>query len=224
MAFSSELLSMLVSFFVTILILSYLIGDNPLFRAAVYVFVGVSAGYVASVALHQVLWPSLIQPVFSGSIAHIVLLALSALLMMKGSPRLSHIGQPAMAFIVGVGAAVAVGGAVLGTILPQVNAAINGFDISLAVARGVNPFFMIINSALILLGMVGTLAYFHYGARKMDDGSVKRNILVETLAWIGRVYIAITFGVLFAGVYLAALTALIERIASIRNLVATMFG
>lgn len=224
MAFSSELLSMLVSFFVTILILSYLIGDNPLFRAAVYVFVGVSAGYVASVAWHQVLWPSLIQPVFSGSIAHIVLLALSALLMMKGSPRLSHIGQPAMAFIVGVGAAVAVGGAVLGTILPQVNAAINGFDISLAVARGVNPFFMIINSALILLGMVGTLAYFHYGARKMDDGSVKRNILVETLAWIGRVYIAITFGVLFAGVYLAALTALIERIASIRNLVATMFG
>lgn len=224
MAFSSELLSMLVSFFVTILILSYLIGDNPLFRAAVYVFVGVSAGYVASVAWHQVLWPSLIQPVFSGSIAHIVLLALSALLMMKGSPRLSHIGQPSMAFIVGVGAAVAVGGAVLGTILPQVNAAINGFDISLAVARGVNPFFMIINSALILLGMVGTLAYFHYGARKMDDGSVKRNILVETLAWIGRVYIAITFGVLFAGVYLAALTALIERIASIRNLVATMFG
>jgi hypothetical protein len=224
MAFSSELLSMLVSFFITILILSYLIGDNPLFRAAVYVFVGVSAGYVASVAWHQVLWPSLIQPVFSGSIAHIVLLALSALLMMKVSPRLSHIGQPAMAFIVGVGAAVAVGGAVLGTIFPQVTAAINGFDISLAVARGVNPFLMIINSALILLGMVGTLAYFHYGARKMDDGSVKRNILVETLAWIGRVYIAITFGVLFAGVYLAALTALIERIASIRNLVATMFG
>ncbi len=228
MAASSELLSMLVSFFVTILVLSYLIGDNPLFRAAIYVFVGVSAGYVASVAWHQVIWPSLIRPIFSGSVSQIGLqvipFLLSVLLMLKVFPKLSNLGQPAMAFIVGVGAAVAVGGAVLGTLFPQVNAVINGFDVSLAVARGVNPVLMIVNSALILLGMVGTLTYFHFGARKMDDGTVKRNILIETLTWIGRVYIAITFGVLFAGVYLAALTALIERVASVRNFFAILFG
>lgn len=227
MAGSSELLPMLVSFFITILILSYLLGDNPLFRAATYVFVGVSAGYVASVAWYQVLWPSLIRPMFSDSASQIGLqaipLLLSVLLLSKVFPKLPNFGQPAMAFIVGVGAAVAVGGAVLGTIFPQVNAAINGFDVSLAVANG-NPVFMIVNSALVLLGMVGTLTYFHFGARKMDDGSVKRNILVETLTWIGRVYIAITFGVLFAGVYLAALTALIERIASIRDFIAVLFG
>jgi len=228
MSISSELLSTAVSFFITVLILSYLIGDNPLFRAVIYVFVGVSAGYVASVACYQVLWPSLIRPIFSGSISQIALqaipLLLSALLLMKVSPKLSNIGRPAMAYIVGVGAAVAVGGAVLGTIFPQVNATMNGFDISLAVARNISPALMIVNSGLILVGVVGTLAYFHFGARKKEDGSVQRNFLIEMIAWVGRVYIAITFGVLFAGVYVAALTALIERISSLRNFIATMFG
>ena len=65
---------------------------------------------------------------------------------------------------------------------------------------------------------MGTLAYFHFGARKKEDGSVRRNALVEALTWIGRIYIAITFGVLFAGVYMAALTAFINRVDSLRNL------
>jgi len=70
-----------------------------------------------------------------------------------------------------------------------------------------------------LIGVVGTLAYFHYGARQKSDGTVKRNFVVEILTLIGRIYIAITFGVLFAGVYMAALTALIERMDSLRTFI-----
>jgi heme/copper-type cytochrome/quinol oxidase subunit 2 len=78
---------------------------------------------------------------------------------------------------------------------------------------------MILNGAMILIGVIGTLAYFHFGARQKADGSVKRNFLVEILTWIGRIYIAITFGVLFAGVYMAALTALIGRVDSLRTFI-----
>ena len=67
MVISTEMLTAFVSFVITILILSYLIGDNPLFRAAVYIFVGVSAGYVAAVAWNQVLLPQVIQPVLLGT-------------------------------------------------------------------------------------------------------------------------------------------------------------
>jgi len=227
MIMSSELLSAGVSFIITILILSYLFGDNPLFRAAVYIFVGVSAGYVAAVAWNQVILPLLIQPIVSGAAfsdawqATLLLFPLlgSALLLTKVSPRLSGFGQLPMAFLVGVGAAVTIGGAVLGTLLPQINATFGGFDVELAVLQGINPAFMIINGALILLGVVGTLAYFHFGARQKADGSVKRNLLIEMLTWTGRIYIAITFGVLFAGVYMAALTALIERMDSLRTFI-----
>jgi hypothetical protein len=227
MPVSSELLSAFVSFIVTVLILSYLFGDNPLFRATVYVFIGVSAGYVTAIAWHQVILPQLLQPIFTGAVfsnvwqASLLFVPLigSGLLLTKVSPRLSKIGQVPMAFLVGVGAAVTIGGAVLGTLLPQIDATFGGFDVGLAVSRGANLVFMIINGALILLGVIGTLAYFHYGARRSADGSVKRNFLINILSGVGRIYIAITFGVLFAGVYMAALTALIERMDSLRNFV-----
>ena len=221
---STELLTAFVSFVITILVLSYLFGDNPLFRATVYIFVGVSAGYVTAVAWNQVILPLLIQPVLSGAAfsnalqAGLLFVPLigSGLLLGKASPRLSGLGQLPMAYLVGVGAAVTIGGAVLGTLLPQISATIDGFNLGLADASGFDTAFVFLNGVLVLVGVIGTLAYFHYGARQKEDGSVKRNFLVETLTLVGRIYIAITFGVLFAGVYMAALTALIERVDSIR--------
>jgi len=232
MPISSELLSAVVSFIITVLILSYLFGDNPLFRAAVYIFVGVSAGYVAAIAFRQVILPQVIQPIWAGTafsntkqaILVVGSLILGLPLFAKVFPRLSGLGQLSMAYLVGIGAAVTIGGAVLGTLLPQINATFDGFDVDLAVARGINPAFMMVNGALILLGVIGTLAYFHFGASQKADGTVRRNIIVNILTWIGRVYIAITFGVLFAGVYMAALTALIERMDSIRRFIFLMMG
>jgi len=61
------LITAIIAFLITLMILSYLIGDNPLFRVAVYIFVGVSAGYVAAVAIRQVLWPDLLQPLYFDS-------------------------------------------------------------------------------------------------------------------------------------------------------------
>ena len=51
-----DLIVGVVAFLFTLMIFSYLIGDNPLFRVAVYIFVGVSAGYVAAVAFRQVIF------------------------------------------------------------------------------------------------------------------------------------------------------------------------
>lgn len=213
-----------ISFIITVLILSYLIGDNPLFRAVIYIFVGAAAGYVAAVAWNEVINPSLVQPIWTGiAIANpwqvikvgIPLLG-SILLIFKLFPRLSNFGQLPMAYLVGVGAAVTIGGAVLGTLLPQISATLDGFDLSSGVS-GADTAFKFLNGIAILVGVIGTLVYFHFGATQKADGSVQRNILVNILSWVGRVYIAVTFGVLFAGVYMAALTALIERIDSIRS-------
>jgi len=224
MTIPAELLSAFVSFIITILILSYLVGDNPLFRAAVYIFVGVSAGYVAAVTWNQVILPQVIQPIlagtaFSNAKQAIILIGSvvgGLLLLTKVSPRLSGVGQLPMAYLVGVGAAVTIGGAVLGTLLPQISATIGGFNLGSAYARGIDTAFIFLNGILVLVGVISTLIYFHYGARQKEDGSVKRNFLIEIPTLIGRFYIAITFGVLFAGVYMAALTALIERMDSIR--------
>ena len=121
-----------------------------------------------------------------------------------------------LAIDVGVGAATALSGAVVGTLIPQSSAAMDAF-VPLTVTR-------LLEGGIMLAGTVLTLAYFQFSASRTADGTVKRNVIFEILAWGGRVFIAITFGVLFAGVYMAALTALLERLSAIINFLRPLFG
>ena len=209
-----ELISGVIGFILTLLIFSYLIGDNPLFRSAIYIFIGVSSGYAATVVWHYVLMPKLFLPLVANPSQIVFLgvpLILSVSLLAKLSPRISWLGSFAMAMLVGVGAATALSGAVIGTLIPQSRAAMDAFD---------SPSFLqLIEGVVMLAGTVLTLIYFQFSAKRAPDGSVKRNVILEILAWGGRVFIAITFGVLFAGVYMAALTAMLERLSSIINFV-----
>lgn len=220
-----ELITGITSCVLTLMVLSYLIGDNPFFRVAVYLFIGVSAGYVTAVAWYQVLMPRLITPLFQGGTATwqlVVPLVLGILLLAKISPRLSSAGSPSLAFMVGVGTAVAIGGAVLGTLIPQIRAAIAPFDTGLA-ASGALVLERLFEGSIMLVGTVSTLAFFHFGARQAPGTPVARNRLIEILAVVGRFFIAVTFGVLFAGAYAAALTALVSRIYFIWSFIASLF-
>lgn len=208
---SIDLLAAVVAFLMTLMIFSYLIGDNPAFRIAVYIFVGVTAGYVAAVAWWQVLLPDLIQPLMVGPAATRAMLAvpllLSGMVLMKAWPPLSRLGAPAMGLLVGAAAAVAIGGAIQGTLLPQAQATLDAVDpLRLSSAEG------LLNGVLVFLGVLTSLMYFHFSARLHADGSVRRLAPIDLLARIGGVFLAITLGVLFAGAYSAALTALIERL------------
>lgn len=213
---TSDLVVGVAGFLLTIMVLSYLVGDNALFRFAIHIFVGVSAGYIAVIALYQVILPFLVTPLMNAPLLErgllLIPLLLTALLLMKISPRLSWLGGPAVAYLVGAGAAVAVSGAVLGTLIPQVSAAAEPFDWIGLSQRGFNPLQSIFNGVVMLVGTIATIAYFHFGARRQEDGSVRRSLWIDIVAWVGRLFIALTLGVLFAGVYSAALSALVERI------------
>jgi len=225
--FSIEFLSAAAGLILTLLVFSYLIGDNPLFRIAVYLFIGVASGYGATVVWHYVLIPKLFAPLQSSDpnqlLPAIVPVILCVSLLAKLSPRISWVGNFAMAILVGVGAATAVGGAVLGTLIPQVQAAIDALDIRSA-SSGAEMVATLLEGVVMLAGTVFTLGYFQFTAGRAPDGTPKRNVLFEGIAWVGRVFIAVTFGVLFAGVYMAALTALIERLASIINFIRQLAG
>ena len=124
--------------------------------------------------------------------------------------------------MVGVGTAVAIGGAVTGTLIPQVTASINTFDLVAASQRGTPSTVQFFEAGLMMLGTISTLAYFQFTAKRGDDGNYKRNPVTRILSLIGSVFIAITFGVLFAGIYSAALTALIERLSFLINFVGSL--
>jgi len=223
---SIEIISALVGFLLTLMVFSYLIGDNPLFRIAVYLFIGVSSGYAATVVMNYVLMPrlsSLQVNDINQLILAIIPLLFGATLLAKLSPRISWIGNFAMAVLVGVGAAVAIGGALLGTLMPQLGAAIATFDIRSA-GGGLQVASKLFQGVVMLGGTVFTLASFHFSAGRAADGVPKRNPVIEGIAWVGRLFIAITLGVLFAGVYMSALTAMIERWSFVINFIRQLVG
>lgn len=222
---SIEVLSAFIGFILTMMVFSYLIGDNPLFRVAVYIFIGVASGYAAAVVWNSVLTPKLFVPLSDPN--KLVLLAvpllLSISLLTKLSPRISWMGNFAMAVLVGVGAATALGGALRGTLIPQAQASMEALNFRTA-SSGSMAIFQVIEGFVMLAGTILTLAYFQFSAKRTVDGSVKRNAILEAMAWLGRIFISITFGVLFAGVYMAALTAMIERLSSTISFVKSLLG
>jgi hypothetical protein len=218
-----ELISVLVGLILTVMVFSYLIGDNLFFRIAVYLFIGVASGYAAAIVVHFVIIPKLIQPFLAFDPLAIIAFVLAVSLLAKLFPGISWVGSFAMALLVGVGAAAALGGALVGTLLPQAQAAVDGFDLRSA-GGGFNALMQLVEGGVMLLGTVFTLASFHFSAGRAADGAPKRNRILEGVAWVGRIFIAITFGVLFAGVYMSALTAMIERLSFIINSIRGMAG
>ena len=223
-----DLVGSILGFFLTLMVFSYVFGDNALFRATIHLFIGAVAGYAAVVVWYNVTWPQLILPLILGSQSQrlyvLFPLILSGLLLFKISPRLSRYGSPAVAYLVGVGAAVAIGGAIMGTIFPQTLASINLFDLEAAQQSGGTQLWSLIQGLLIILGTVSTLAYFHFGARQRLGEAPKRPEWIEILALIGQVFIAITLGVILAGVFTSALTAMIERVVSLSDFLLPLFS
>ena len=153
-----------------------------------------------------------ILPILRGDYLTIIPLVLSLLLVAKLFPRYSAAGNFTMAYLVGAGAAVAVGGAVMGTLISQSRALITPFDLSSAVQSG-SPVMQIVEGAFILIGTLATLFYFQFSAKVQANQSVKRPAFVETAGKLGQGFIAVTFGALLAGVFGSAIAALVERLA-----------
>jgi len=216
MANMMDFIGISLGFLLTILIFSYLLGDNPFFRLAIHIFIGVAAGYVAIVTVNNVLIPRLIIPLIQGTqgerLLSILLFIPGLFLFFKVTP-LRKLGNWAVAILVGIGAAAAVGGAITGTLFPQILGTINSVDPS-AYTITTNRWDQAINGIIVVLGTVTTLIYFHFGTQDSPGQSDKRLQIIEYASIVGKIFLAITFGALYAGVFLTALAALVERLSS----------
>jgi hypothetical protein len=223
---TADILLGIISCLLTIMVLSYLVGDNPMFRIAIFIFVGVSAGYVGAVALYQVIIPKVVLPLVNDPLANfpalVVPIILSLLLLTKIFPRISWLGSASMAFMVGVSAAVAIAGALIGTLVPQFIASIAPFSIKTTSGIG-SMLENLSEGAVMLLGTVTTLAYFHFGVKSSGPGAGSPNPIMKYMGLIGQFFIAVTFGVLFTGAYAAAVSALIGRMYFIWNFILSFF-
>jgi hypothetical protein len=77
---------------------------------------------------------------------------------------------------------------------------------------------------ILLVGTISTLVYFRFTARQSPTGEAERNRLVLVTAQVGRLFIAITFAVMYAGVLMSSLIVLGDRLEELVDLVFALVG
>ena len=212
----TQLVVNIIAIVLTIMVLSRILGDNPLFRVAQYLFVGVSLGLAFVIAYHQVLVPAVVGLATGGDsqlVLYGVPLVLGVLLLPRIAPRqrLSWLANIPLAIIFGVGTALAVGGAIAGTLVPQILDTARPLNGSIAEIVGV---------VVLAIGTVVTLSAFYYTVPREQRGGQ----VVVSAAVVGHWLLMIAFGFFFASAVQTYVSALIERLQFIITTLAQFIG
>ncbi len=187
----------------TLCIFSYLLGDNFLYRIAIHIFIGAAAGFVLLATLESVLIPWLRVTVLSTPLElprlgiGLLPFLFGLLLVYKSTPRLSRLGDFGLVIVLGVGTALALLGAINGTLIPLVGAAAREFRPENAV-----------NGLIGLIGTISVLVYFTYIGLRRPSGEVTQLLPVRFVGLVGQGFIALTLGATYGLLILSALTVL----------------
>lgn len=195
----SDIGGIVIGFLLTLCVLSYVIKDNPLYRLAVHVLVGVSAAYAIVLVVRQVfapVWAMLKNDIAGNGLLWIVPMILALLLLLKALPRTTVLGNGAMAVLMAIGAAVAFVGAIAGTLLPQV------------LVRHDNA----LVGLLLAVLTISVLAYFVFTGRSAGNERTLMPRWYRPVSVLGRVVITMALAGLFSGLLNTSLVILTERV------------
>ena len=211
----------LLSFVLTLMVFSYVLGDLPLvgnlYRTAVYIFVGTSAAFAAIVTFEGIIlpyWSDIQNPDTSwtslGNSADVAIflmaLLIGLLLLLKPIASLSWLTNSALAVVIVVSASAAVVGGLRGTLIPLIVE-------TAAVPDGLaSDFTALTNTLLVFVGTMTGLFYFQWQARRDDDGAPLQSPISRGLRNFGKVFIVTALGAIYATTMMTALTVLAERI------------
>lgn len=181
----------------TLAIYSFLYKDNPFYRFAEHLLVGVSVGFLIVIAYNDTVIPKIIYPLFTRHDWWIIIpILLGALMFTRFFPRIGWMSRPAMALYIGFGAGVAIPSVMQSYILAQIKASISPFTDIVSVGQA-------INAILILSGLICVLLYFYF--------SKKHEGVIGVGAKIGIYFLMIFFGATFGFTVMARISLLIGR-------------
>jgi len=190
----------------TIAILSFLYRDNPLYKFAENLFVGVSAGYWVIYIWAFDVKPMLIDEFFRQAGAEKWILIIPAIfgvmMMMRWFPSASWISRWPISFTVGIAAGLALTAQVQGYIIPQIQATLRPLvALGSSTSETINQS---INNIVIFVGVVCVLLFFYFS--REHKGTLKVG------SKIGTIFLMIGFGASFGYTVMARISLLIGRL------------
>ena len=197
----------------TLLIFSFLYKDNPLFKLAEHLYVGVSVRYTIVKAYDTVLVHLVVKPIVEqGEISLLIPVAIGMLMLTRYVPKAAWMSRYAFAFIVGMGAGLAIPRTISSFILKQIEDTIRPL-LSLAGSDGITFSMNLLNPAsnlnaiIILLGVTSVLFYFFFSIEHAGVG--------KAVARTGVIFLMISFGAAFGYTVMARMSLLIGRLTDL---------
>lgn len=209
----------------TLCIYSFLYKDNPFYKFAEHLLVGVSAGYILVIDFYNNIVPNLLVPVKNGlatlftegrataDLAAFVPGILGLIILTRLIPKVGWVSRWALGFYFGAFQGLVITGSMQAWILAQMYGTFlkDGnpvFSLALFGDAFTNPtfgkFILAVSGPLMIIGVICTLTYFFF--------STEHKGFVGGVAKVGIVFLMVGFGASFGYTVMARVSLLIGRI------------
>lgn len=217
-----EILGVWISAFLTLAVFSFLYRDNPIYKFAEHLFIGVSTGYILIQSLTGTLIPNLVHPLREAmaggpwqNYLRLGALVLSVLLLLRLSGKAAWVSRWPLALMIGAYAALRMTGLAQSDLVEQVNATM------VPVAGAGLPWFVwegpsVVGHLVLVVGVVSVLIYFFF--------SVEQRTPLRQIGAVGTFFLMVTFGSSFGYTVLARISLLIGRAQDLYSFAEARYG
>jgi hypothetical protein len=206
----------------TLFILTFLYQDNPLFKLAEHLYVGVSVGYAIVKTYDTVVIRLIYEPmIVQGDWSLLVPLAIGSLMLTRYAPKAAWMSRIAFAFVVGIGSGLAIPRVISSYILKQIEDTVRPL-LSLAADGGATFTYDLLdpasnlNAIVLLVGVVSVLFYFFFSVEHTGPG--------RAVARTGILFLMIAFGAAFGYTVMARMSLLIGRLTDLIDYARPQYG
>lgn len=205
----------------TLFILTFLYKDNPLFKLAEHLYVGISLGYTVVKGV-DLFFRLVIDPVFKeGDSSRLIPVLIGLLMLARYAPKIAWLSRIAFAFFVGVGSGLAIPRLISSNILKQIEDTARplvsaGADGGIQASWSLTDPSSTLNSIVILIGVLSVLFYFFFSVEHHGPG--------KGVAVTGIVFLMLAFGAAFGYTAMARLSLLIGRLRDLIEFSGRAYG
>ncbi len=181
----------------TLCIFSFLYKDNPFYKFAEHLMVGISSGYLIAVTWRDGIMPNLIVPLQNGRLHFIIPGILGIFMFLRFFPKLGWLSRWSLAFMIGLSAGTSIPPGIQARFLAQMSDAMLPLYVS-------GDIWASITNILLVGGTICCLIYFFF--------SKEHTGLFGKASKVGIWFLMIGFGASFGYTVMARISLLIGRV------------
>ena len=197
----------LVAALTTLAVLSFLLGDNPVYKVVERLWVGITTGYWTVLLFHTSFYDKVWVPLVEEQrFYYLIPTVLGLLMWLRLAPKMSWISRYALAFYIGISTGVTIPLALKTGVFLQVEGAMRPIEASWGG----------LNYALALVGVICSLSYFFFS--KAHTG------VFGGMSKIGIYTLMVGFGAGFGLTVMGRVALLVQRVIFLRDFIVAVWG